>query len=219
MRYSFTSRCFSKRRGPIQFGAEATGRISGKRCLAKKASRWAALRNASTPPGCVVESAPVMLPARALSSGLCPESHAARKPALKLSPAPMLSRASTGTEGIDVRRPPYCTSAPSLPHFTAIIGTIGESASSASATVARRDILHSSSRLGRRMSISGKISWRTPPQSPDGSSFVSSETVSPRDFRLAISLGSRDAGPSAETKTTGENGARRQGSRYRDSRQ
>src|SRR5271170_259930 len=54
-------------------------------------------RKASVPPGRSVDKAPVMLPALPHVRRSRPRSHADRNPALKLSPAPIVSTGSTGT--------------------------------------------------------------------------------------------------------------------------
>ena len=69
------------------------------------------------PPGRSVDSAPVRFPIAAASTEIFPASHALRNPALKLSPAPIVSTGCTASGRTHCRSLPVLHQSPSLSTF------------------------------------------------------------------------------------------------------
>src|SRR5579859_3311905 len=182
---------------PAGFGHLAT--FPGKECRSKKFCTRSLSRNASVPPTPRVESAPVTFPAYAHALGGKPLSQPNKNPALKLSPAPIVSTGCTDTPSTINVSPATRTTDPRDPHLTAMQGTRASSAR-ASSNVFFPVMRQASPSFGSSRSTNSRTSGSTPPHSPLGSSLVSSEMVKPASFNSLKSAGTSGSRPRSRNR-------------------
>mmetsp|Transcript_25886 Transcript_25886/g.86322 ORF Transcript_25886/g.86322 Transcript_25886/m.86322 type:complete len:293 (+) Transcript_25886:24-902(+) len=179
---------------PPQAGrAEATEESP---CCAAKAATRAPSGGSEQAPRVVTQRAPVRQPYRAASARSAPETKQASRPALKASPAPTASRATTGgaeTALVSTARPP--TSAPSRPRvMTTLPPTCRDSRARAASTspAGTPATAHASSSFGVKRSSSGKRTSHKPstaPHCPLASLLVSRLVVAPTSRAASSSRG------------------------------
>lgn len=141
--------------------------------------RWRESRKASVPPWRVVESAPERFPKRRQSSIPAPRINRCRKPASKLSPAPIVSTVSVTGGEASKRLLPWRARTPFSPRFMTSKGTFLARMSAARRGSSSRARRQASCSFGRRTSTNFRVSAVSSCQRSSGSSLVSRDVVRP----------------------------------------
>ena len=137
---------------------------AGQRCPAIRASAWARVGMAGCAPAFVVDSAPTALASRMASSIDCPSARPTARPALKESPAAVVSTAFTLKPGSIVAEDSVTSSTPAAPRLFSTIRapraiSVRAAASACSTVSAGKPVrMASSVSLGVTMSHSAKAS-------------------------------------------------------------